>query len=125
MDFYPDDEDFTYNFNDIENGDIINGICFDFSLLFKHITLVLLENNMLPENEIKVFVTDIRYKNNFMSTHSYNVLTLENGQNYFLDLTHTASRGEKGLKPYLYYKKFNVSIKKFANENGEILYNVH
>ncbi len=114
-----------FDFDDIVDGDKINGICFDFAVLFKHITLVLSEEGMLPEKEIKVYVTDIRYKKKLTTAHSYNVLTLENGENYYLDLTETATRGEKGLKPKVYYEKFNTSIKDYANGYGEILFNIH
>lgn len=114
-----------FEFDDIVDGDIINGICFDFAVLFKHITLVLSEEKMLPENEIKVYVTDIRYKKKFTTAHSYNVLTLKNGVNYYLDLTETATRGMKGLEPKVYYEKFDTTIKDYANGYGEILFNIH
>lgn len=37
-----------FDFDDIEQGNKIYGICFDFAVLFKHITLVLDEEGMLP-----------------------------------------------------------------------------
>ncbi len=113
-----------FDFGDIVDGDKINGICFDFAVLFKHITLVLSEEGILPNN-IKVYVADIKFENFFKVGHSYNVLTLENGDNYYLDLTSTATRGEKGLKPKLYYEKFETSIKDYAKSYNETLFNIH
>ena len=114
-----------YDFNSIVDGNRINGICFDFAVLFKHITLVMLEENLLPVENVKVYVTDIRYKSNFFKTHSYNVIQFENGENYYLDLTQTATLGEKGFAPKIYYKKFKGTINDYADNAGEILYNLH
>lgn len=113
-----------FNFDDVVDGDKINGICFDFAVLFKHITLVLSEEKFLPDN-IKVYVTDVKYKNIFKVGHSYNVLTLENGDNYYLDLTDTVVKAADGHKPKTYYEKFDTSIKEYAAGYGEKLYNIH
>ena len=114
-----------FAFDDIAHGDRIDGICFDFAVLFKHITLVLDEAGMLPEAGIKVFVTDVAYENFFDPRHSYNVITLPDGTNYYLDLTQTASRAERGLSPAPDYEIFTGSIKEFCSRYKETLLNLH
>ena len=115
-----------YDFSDIEKkGDKINGICFDFSVLFKNITLVLDEEGLLPIDNIKVYVADIQYPEFFKPRHSYNILSLPNGNNYYLDLTMSVSRVEKGLLPIEDYEIFTGSIKNYCARYNEKLINLH
>lgn len=114
-----------FDFDDIEQGDRIYGICFDFAVLFKHITLVLDEEGMLPMNDFKVYVVDIAYENFFKPHHSYNVISLPDGTSYYLDLTMSVSRVEKKLKPNYDYEIFTCSIKEYCSRYKERLLNYH
>ena len=114
-----------FDFDDIEQGDRIYGICFDFAVLFKHITLVLDEVGLLPMEDFKVYVVDIAYEDIFKSHHSYNVISLSDGTSYYLDLTSSVSRVEKGLEPSDDYEIFTCSIKNYCARYKERLLNYH
>lgn len=114
-----------FDFDDIEQGDRIYGICFDFAVLFKHITLVLDEAGLLPMKDFKVYVVDIAYEDIFKPHHSYNVISLSDGTSYYLDLTSSVSRVEKGLEPSDDYEIFTCSIKKYCARYKERLLNYH
>lgn len=114
-----------FDFDDIEQGDRIYGICFDFAVLFKHITLVLDETGLLPMEDFKVYVVDIAYQDIFKPHHSYNVISLSNGTSYYLDLTSSVSRVEKGLEPNDDYEIFTCSIKNYCARYKERLLNYH
>lgn len=114
-----------FDFDDISDGDRIYGICFDFAVLFKHITLVLDEAGLLPMEDFKVYVVDIAYEDIFNPHHSYNVISLSDGTSYYLDLTMSVSRVEKGLKPNDDYEIFTCSIKEYCSRYKERLLNYH
>ena len=114
-----------FDFDDIEQGDRIYGICFDFAVLFKHITLVLDETGLLPMEDFKVYVVDIAYEDIFKPHHSYNVISLSDGTSYYLDLTLSVSRVEKGLEPNDDYEIFTCSIKNYCARYKEQLLNYH
>ena len=116
-----------FDFDDIEQGDRIYGICFDFAVLFKHITLTLEESGFLPMEmkNFKIFVVDVAFENIFKPHHSYNVISLSNGTNYYLDLTMSVSRVEKGLEPTEDYEIFTCSIKNYCARYKERLLNFH
>ncbi len=114
-----------FDFDDIEQGDRIYGICFDFAVLFKHITLVLDEAGLLPMKDFKVFVVDIAYEDILKPHHSYNVISLSDGTSYYLDLTLSVSRVEKKLKPNDDYEIFTCSIKEYSSRYKERLLNYH
>ena len=114
-----------FDFDDIEQGDRIYGICFDFAVLFKHITLVLDEAELLPIKDFKVYVVDIAYEDIFKPHHSYNVISLSDGTSYYLDLTSSVSRVEKGLEPSDDYEIFTCSIKNYCARYKERLLNYH
>ena len=114
-----------FDFDDIKDGDRIYGICFDFAVLFKHITLVLDEAELLPIKDFKVYVVDIAYEDIFKPHHSYNVISLSDGTSYYLDLTSSVSRVEKGLEPSDDYEIFTCSIKNYCARYKERLLNYH
>ena len=114
-----------FDFDDIEQGDRIYGICFDFAVLFKHITLVLDEAELLPIKDFKVYVVDIAYEDILKPHHSYNVISLSDGTSYYLDLTMSVSRVEKKLKPNDDYEIFTCSIKEYCSRYKERLLNYH
>ena len=114
-----------FDFDDIEQDDRIYGICFDFAVLFKHITLVLDEAGLLPMKDFKVYVVDIAYEDIFKPHHSYNVISLSDGTSYYLDLTSSVSRVEKVLEPSDDYEIFTCSIKKYCARYKERLLNYH
>ncbi len=114
-----------FDFDDIKDGNRIYGICFDFAVLFKHITLVLDEAELLPMKDFKVFVVDIAYEDIFKPHHSYNVISLSNGTSYYLDLTLSVSRVEKKMEPNEDYEIFTSSIKNYCARYKERLLNFH
>ena len=114
-----------FDFDDIKDGDRIYGICFDFAVLFKHITLVLDEAELLPIKDFKVYVVDIAYEDILKPHHSYNVISLSDGTSYYLDLTMSVSRVEKKLKPNDDYEIFTCSIKEYCSRYKERLLNYH
>lgn len=114
-----------FDFDDIKDGDKIYGICFDFAVLFKHITLVLDEEGLLPMENFKVYVVDIAYEDILKPHHSYNVISLSDGTSYYLDLTMSVSRVEKKLKPNDDYEIFTCSIKEYCSRYKERLLNYH
>ncbi len=114
-----------FDFDDIEQGDRIYGICFDFAVLFKHITLVLDEAGLLPMKNFKVYVVDIAYEDIFKPHHSYNVISLSDGTSYYLDLTLSVSRVEKKMEPNDDYEIFTCSIGDYCKRYKERLLNYH
>ena len=114
-----------FDFDDIEQDDRIYGICFDFAVLFKHITLVLDEEGLLPMKDFKVYVVDIAYEDFFNPHHSYNVISLSDGTSYYLDLTLSVSRVEKKMEPNEDYEIFTCSIKNYCARYKERLLNYH
>ena len=114
-----------FDFDDIEQDDRIYGICFDFAVLFKHITLVLDEEELLPMKDFKVYVVDIAYQDFFKPHHSYNVISLSDGTSYYLDLTLSVSRVEKKMEPNEDYEIFTCSIKNYCARYKERLLNYH
>ena len=114
-----------FDFDDIEQGNRIYGICFDFAVLFKHITLVLDEEGLLPMKDFKVYVVDIAYEDFFKPHHSYNVISLSDGTSYYLDLTLSVSRVEKKMEPNEDYEIFTCSIKNYCARYKERLLNYH
>lgn len=114
-----------FDFDDIEQDDRIYGICFDFAVLFKHITLVLDEEGLLPMKDFKVYVVDIAYEDFFKPHHSYNVISLSDGTSYYLDLTMSVSRVEKKMEPNGDYEIFTCSIGDYCKRYKERLLNYH
>jgi hypothetical protein len=114
-----------FDFDDIEQDDRIYGICFDFAVLFKHITLVLDEEGLLPMKGFKVYEVDIAYEDFFKPHHSYNVISLSDGTSYYLDLTLSVSRVEKKMEPNEDYEIFTCSIKNYCARYKERLLNYH
>lgn len=113
-----------YDFESICKGDEIRGICFDFSVLFKNMTLVLTEAGYLPA-DTRVFVVDIAYEDLTAPKHSFNTVSLPSGDNYYLCLTMSASRAEKGLDPTADYEVFRCSIVDYCKKYNERVMNLH
>ena len=113
-----------YDFESICKGDEIRGICFDFSVLFKNMTLVLTEAGYLPA-DTRVFVVDIAYEDLTAPKHSFNTVSLPSGDNYYLCLTTSASRAEKGLDPTADYEVFRCSIVDYCKKYNERVMNLH
>lgn len=113
-----------YDFESICKGDEIRGICFDFSVLFKNMTLVLTETGYLPV-DARVFVVDIAYQDWTKPGHSFNVVSLPSGDKYYLCLTTSATRAEKGLEPTADYEIFRGSIEAYCKKYKERVTNLH
>ena len=113
-----------YDFQSICKGDEIRGICFDFSVLFKNMTLVLTEAGYVPA-DTRVFVVDIAYEDWTAPRHSYNVLSLPSGDNYYLCLTTSATLATKGLEPTADYEMFRGSIEAYCKKYKERVTNLH
>lgn len=113
-----------YDFQSICKGDEIRGICFDFSVLFKNMTLVLTEAGYLPV-DARVFVVDIAYQDWTKPGHSFNVVSLPSGDKYYLCLTTSATRAEKGLEPTADYEIFRGSIEAYCKKYKERVTNLH
>lgn len=114
-----------YDFASIRHGDEIHGLCFDFAVLFKNVTLVLDEAGYLPSKDIRVYVVDVTYPNTDRKNHSFNVVSLPTGDNYWLCLTTSASRAEKGLEPLADYDVFQGSITDYCKQYNETVYGLH
>ena len=113
-----------YDFQSICKGDEIRGICFDFSVLFKNMTLVLTEAGYLPA-DTRVFVVDIAYEDLTKPKHSFNVVSLPSGDNYYLCLTTSATLATKGLEPTADYEIFRGSIEAYCKKYKERVTNLH
>ena len=124
---YDSDKSYIFQYYDFESickGDEIRGICFDFSVLFKNMTLVLTEAGYLPA-DTRVFVVDIAYQDWIKPGHSFNVVSLPSGEKYYLCLTTSATRAEKGLKPTADYEIFRGSIEAYCKKYKERVTNLH
>ncbi len=113
-----------YDFQSICKGDVIHGICFDFSVLFKNITLVLIEHGYLPTSTC-VYVVDIAYEDWTKPKHSFNVVSLPSGDNYYFCLTTSATLATKGLEPTADYEIFRGSIEAYCKKYKERVTNLH
>lgn len=113
-----------YDFQSICKGDDIVGICFDFAVLFKNMTLVLMEEGYLPD-DIRVYVVDVAYTNQDKDNHSYNVVSLPSGDNYYLDLTKASVRAKNNLEPDKDFYVFRCSIEEYGALYNERVYNLH
>ena len=106
------------------------GICFDFSCYLKACCLVW--SNYINANSdsnantpLKVFVVDIYHTNNvFAPHHSYNVVCMPDGTNYYIDLTSEVTRFAKGKELYG-FEIFYTSIEAYARKYGETVINYH
>ena len=96
------------------------GICFDFSCFLKSCCLVWSE---YTNTELKVYVVDV-CRNLLAPHHSYNVVTMPDGTNYYIDLTTDLSRFKKGKEPNG-IEVFYTSIKTYAAQYGETVLNYH
>lgn len=96
------------------------GICFDFSCFLKACCLVWSEQT---NTELKVYVVDV-CRNLLATHHSYNVVTMPDGTNYYIDLTTDLSRHTKGKEPNG-IEVFYTSIKTYAAQYDETVLNYH
>ena len=87
-------------------------------------TLVLTEAGYLPA-DTRVFVVDIAYEDWTAPRHSFNTVSLPSGDNYYLCLTTSASRAEKGLEPTADYEVFRCSIVDYCKKYNERVMNLH
>lgn len=100
------------------------GICFDFSCYLKACVLVW-SNYTNADTPSKVFVVDIYHTNNvFAPHHSYNVVCMPDGTNYYIDLTSEISLATKG-KELMGFEIFDTSIEEYAAKYKETVINYH
>ncbi len=109
-----------FDFNDTVSTS--KGICFDFATFFKAVCLVWSEYNN-TETSFKVYVVDIMTSIS-APRHSYSVVKMANGTNYYLDLTVEVNRKAKG-KPKMGFQVFYGSINDYASQYGETVMNLH
>ena len=126
-------ENFEYDYDKVpifqhfDFGDTVStgkGICFDFSCYLKACVLVW-SNYTNANTPSKVFVVDICRTNNiFAPHHSYNVVCMPDGTNYYIDLTSEVSRFAKGQELHG-FEIFYTSIEAYARKYGETVLNYH
>ena len=98
------------------------GICFDFSCFLKSCCLVWSEHT---NTELKVYVVDVCKRKNILAPHhSYNVVMMPDGKNYYIDLTNDLALNKKG-KDIIGIEVFYTSIKTYAAKYGETVLNYH
>lgn len=126
-------ENFHYDYNKIpifqhfDFEELItrkSGICFDFSCFAKCCFVVWAEYN---DVELKAFVVDVKYKKkSFLAFgHSYNVVQMPDGKNYYCDITSDIYKVQKEGKQPFYFETFTESIKDYAARYDEFLVGLH
>lgn len=126
-------ENFHYDYNKIpifqhfDFEELItqqSGICFDFACFLKNCCLVWAEYNDI---DLKAYVVDIKYKNKsiFAFGHSYTVVQMSNGKNYYCDITSDIYKVQQEEKQPFGFEIFYESIKDYAARYGEFLVGLH
>lgn len=105
-----------FEFRDtIDSG---KGICFDFACFFKNCCKVWAEHNSI---DLEVYVVNIKYKHKsfFASGHSYSVVQMPDGINYYIDITGSIYTVQEENKPAPGFEVFYESIEDYAARYNE------
>ena len=91
------------------------GICFCFAAWVKTCCLIWSERNNV---ELKVYVVDIEY-DFFKPRHSYNVIQLPDGRNFYIDVTNSINEVQVKNNSAPGFEVFCESIEDYAARYGE------
>lgn len=99
------------------------GICSDFSFFVKNVCLCWSELKQVP---LKVFAVDVKYEGQiFKSGHSYNIIQMPDGRNYYCDITGSIYRVQiEGIEP-IGFETFYESIEDYTKRYNEVLMALH
>ncbi len=112
-----------FDFRDLVNSK--EGICFDFACFVKTVFLEVSKRNNWPVD--KVFVVDIKHKHkSFLSFgHSYNVIQMQDGRSYYIDITNSIYEVQMERKQPPGFELFRESIKEYAAKYNERVICLH
>lgn len=115
------DYDKSIVFQHFDFGDTVDsgeGICFDFACFFKNCAKIWAEYNSV---DLEVYVVNIKYKHKsfFASGHSYSVVQMPDGTNYYIDITDSIYTVQKENKPAPGFEVFFESIEDYAARYNE------
>lgn len=115
------DYDKSIVFQHFDFGDTVDsgeGICFDFACFFKNCAKIWAEYNSV---DLEVYVVNIKYKHKsfFASGHSYSVVQMPDGTNYYIDITDSIYTVQKENKPAPGFEVFYESIEDYAARYNE------
>lgn len=97
------------------------GICFDFACFFKNVCLVWANDH---DVQLKVYTVDIMTV--FAEPrHSYSIIQLEDGRNYFIDITNSIYYVQKKGVPAPGFELFYETIDEYAARYNETIMNLH
>ena len=97
------------------------GICFDFSCFFKNVCLVWAEDHNV---QLKVYTVDIMTQ--FTAPrHSYSVIQMADGRNYYIDITDSIYCVQPENAPAPGFELFYESIDNYAARYNETVINLH
>ena len=97
------------------------GICFDFSCFFKNVCLVWAEDH---DVQLKVYTVDIMTQ--FTAPrHSYSVIQMADGRNYYIDITDSIYCVQQEDAPPPGFELFYESIDNYAARYNETVINLH
>jgi len=91
------------------------GLCFDFAAWVKTCCLVWSERSNV---ELKVYVVDVEY-DFFKPRHSYNVIQLPDGRNFYIDVTNSINEVQVKNNFAPGYEVFYENIEDYAAKYGE------
>ena len=115
------DYDKSIVFQHFDFGDTVDsgkGICFDFACFFKNCAKIWAEYNSV---DLEVYVVNIKYKHKsfFASGHSYSVVQMPDGTNYYIDITDSIYTVQEENKPAHGFEVFYESIEDYAARYNE------
>ena len=106
------------HFDFYDTVDSGKGICFDFACFFKNCCKVWAEHNGI---DLEVYVVNIKYKHKsvFASGHSYSVVLMPDGKNYYIDVTNSINEVQVKKNPAPGFEVFYESIEDYAARYNE------
>ena len=113
-----DKSTFFQHFDFHDTVDSGKGICFDFACFFKNCAKIWAEYNSV---DLEVYVVNIKYKHKsfFASGHSYSVVQMPDGTNYYIDITDSIYTVQEENKPAPGFEVFYESIEDYAARYNE------
>ena len=120
--YYDYDKTIIFQYFDFQELVTTNkGICFDFACFFKNVCLVWAEDHNV---QLKVYTADVM--TDFTAPrHSYSIVQLEDGRNYFIDITNSIYYVQKKGVPAPGFELFYESIDDYAARYNETVINLH
>lgn len=108
-----------FDFNELVTTN--KGICFDFACFFKNVCLVWAEDH---DVQLKVYTVDIMTQ--FTAPrHSYSVIQMADGRNYYIDITDSIYCVQQEDAPPPGFELFYESIDNYAARYNETVINLH